>query len=461
MKHCLIVDDEPDIRTLVALFMKREGVDTLQSPTLAEARDQLERHGADIDLCLVDMRLPDGNGLDLVDELHVSMPDLPVAVITAHGQVEAAVRALKAGAFDFINKPIEQDTLRRLLRDARNLRPLAGETSDPSGGQASKATRRPPLEDANSPLTGRSRPMQQLREMIGRLARSQAPIFIQGESGTGKELVAREIHRHSSRAGGLFVPVNCGAIPGELIESELFGHHKGAFTGASRDKPGLFRAAEGGTLFLDEIAELPLNLQVSLLRVLQERRVRPVGSTTEIPVDVRIVSASHQDLNQAVREGCFRQDLFFRLNVIGLRVPPLRERLDDLPELAESIVARLAERDARPVPVLDAQVIQRLATQAFPGNVRELENLLERAMALTDGDRITAEAVSVDPMMAGEDDGSSSTLGACPGFIPESDEQREIIHALQQTRWNRSEAARQLGLTLRQLRYRLQKWGVE
>ncbi len=461
MDQCLIVDDEPDIRTLVALFMKREGVDTLQAATLAEARQQLDRHAGRIDLCLADMRLPDGDGLDLVDELHVSMPDLPVAVITAHGQVEAAVRALKAGAFDFINKPIEQDTLRRLLRDARNLQPPDSSPSDPSAGQPNRSGRQAPLPDVDSPLTGRSRPMQHLREMIGRLARSQAPIFIQGESGTGKELVAREIHRHSSRAGGPFVPVNCGAIPGELIESELFGHHKGAFTGASSDKPGLFRAAEGGTLFLDEIAELPLSLQVSLLRVLQERRVRPVGSTTEVPVDVRIVSASHQDLNQAVREGRFRQDLFFRLNVIGLRVPPLRERLDDLPELAESIVARLAERDARPVPAIDPPVIQRLATQAFPGNVRELENLLERAMALTDGDRITAEVVAVDPMMSGEDDGGSSVLAACPGFIPENDEQREIIHALQQTHWNRSEAARQLGLTLRQLRYRLQKWGVE
>ena len=447
MAYCLIVDDEPDIRTLVALFMKREGVTTLEAADLAEAREQLASND-EIDLCLADMRLPDGNGLDLVDEIRAQRPQLPVAVITAHGQVEAAVRALKAGAFDFINKPIEQDTLRRLLRDARNLQPAS------AGPEAS------PRDEEESPLIGQSRAMQQLREMIGRLARSQAPIFIQGESGTGKELVAREIHNHSSRAPGPFVPVNCGAIPGELIESELFGHHKGAFTGASRDKPGLFRAAEGGTLFLDEIAELPLPLQVSLLRVLQERRVRPVGGTEEVPVDVRIVSASHQDLNQAVAEGRFRQDLFFRLNVIGLRVPPLRERLDDLPALATAIVARLARRDERPVPAIEPSVFQALASQAFPGNVRELENLLERAMALTDGDHITVEAVSPNPMMTGEED-TASALGACPGFIPETDEQREVLTALQHTRWNRSEAARRLGMTLRQLRYRLQKWGVD
>jgi len=450
MAYCLIVDDEPDIRTLVALFMKREGVTTLEAADLGEAREQLAAND-DIDLCLADMRLPDGNGLDLVDEIREQRPELPVAVITAHGQVEAAVRALKAGAFDFINKPIEQDTLRRLLRDARNLQPSATAAANETAHTSASG---------DSPLIGHSRAMQQLREMIGRLARSQAPIFIQGESGTGKELVARDIHNHSSRAPGPFVPVNCGAIPGELIESELFGHHKGAFTGANRDKPGLFRAAEGGTLFLDEIAELPLALQVSLLRVLQERRVRPVGGTEEVPVDVRIVSASHQDLNQAVAEGRFRQDLFFRLNVIGLRVPPLRERLDDLPSLATAIVARLAARDARPVPGIDPEVLQALAGQPFPGNVRELENLLERAMALTDGDRITVEAVSPDPMMAGGED-TASGLGACPGFLPETDEQREVLAALQQTRWNRSEAARRLGMTLRQLRYRLQKWGVD
>ncbi len=456
MGSCLIVDDEPDIRTLVALFMKREGVPTLEAATLAEAREQLEAHSDDIDLCLADMRLPDGNGLDLVDEIRTSRPQLPVAVITAHGQVEAAVRALKAGAFDFINKPIEQDTLRRLLRDARNLQPSSEEAATSPTTPESTST-----DAGESPLIGRSKAMRQMREMIGKLARSQAPIFVQGESGTGKELVAREIHSHSSRAKGPFVPVNCGAIPDELIESELFGHQKGAFTGATRDKPGLFRSAEGGTLFLDEIAELPLNLQVSLLRVLQERRVRPVGATQEVPVDVRIVSASHQDLNQAVAEGRFRQDLFFRLNVIGLRVPPLRERLDDLPELAEAIVARLAARDGRPVPDIDPEVVHWLAGQSFPGNVRELENLLERAMALTDSDRITVEAASPDPMLAGGDETPTTTLAACPGFIPENDEQREVVMALQQTRWNRSEAARQLGMTLRQLRYRLQKWGVE
>ncbi|MFP4252044.1 MAG: sigma-54-dependent transcriptional regulator [Guyparkeria sp.] len=449
MAYCLIVDDEPDIRTLVTLFMKREGVPTLEAADLAEARGHLDRQGDEIDLCLTDMRLPDGDGLDLVDEIRQRRPDLPVAVITAHGQVEAAVRALKAGAFDFINKPIEQVTLRRLLRDARNLQP---NRSDPT------ATGEP--DSGGSSLIGQSRAMRGLREMIGRLARSQAPIFIQGESGTGKELVAREVHAHSSRAGGPFVPVNCGAIPGELIESELFGHHKGSFTGATRDKPGLFRAAEGGTLFLDEIAELPLTLQVSLLRVLQERRVRPVGGTEELPIDVRIVSASHQDLQQAVIDGRFRQDLFFRLNVIGLRVPPLRERLDDLPALATAIVARLAARDARPVPSIDPAVFQTLAAQPFPGNVRELENLMERAMALTDGDEITVEAVAPHPMMTGEEE-PASALAACPGFIPETDEQRDVLAALQQTHWNRSEAARQMGMTLRQLRYRLQKWGVE
>lgn len=487
MTACLIVDDELDIRTLIALSLRREGVTCHLAADLASARAQLAELGHTLSFCLTDMRLPDGDGLDLLDEIRQRFPDLPVAVITAHGQVDAAVRALKAGAFDFVSKPIEQLVLKRLLRDALKARTLDSATDgarlDAEGVSATHQETAPADGQpdvgmnaaAKSPLIGQSRAMQMLRETIAKVARSQAPVFICGESGTGKELVARQIHELSGRADGPFIPVNCGAIPAELIESELFGHRKGAFTGAHQAHEGLFRAAEGGSLFLDEVADLPLGLQVKLLRAIQERKVRPVGELTEVPIDVRIISASHQDLNAAVRDGRFRHDLFYRLNVIELRVPPLRARLEDLPELCAHILGKLAEREHRRPPHLTADALHWLAQQSFEGNVRALENLLERAIALTDSDLLGVAALTdfpdtgaltpaIDQSNAHLDTsgGVKSTWGAAPPTSAlEAEEQRQVLSALETTRWNRSEAARRLGLSLRQLRYRLAKWGVE
>lgn len=493
MTACLIVDDELDIRTLIALSLRREGVTCHLAADLTSARAQLAELGHTLSFCLTDMRLPDGDGLDLLDEIRQQFPDLPVAVITAHGQVDAAVRALKAGAFDFVSKPIEQLVLKRLLRDALKARTrdsaLDGVTLDAEGVSETQQETAPadgqPVVGMNtaveeqgvdrSPLIGQSRAMQLLRETIAKVARSQAPVFICGESGTGKELVARQIHTLSGRSDGPFVPVNCGAIPAELIESELFGHKKGAFTGAHQSHEGLFRAAEGGSLFLDEVADLPLGLQVKLLRAIQERKVRPVGEQAEVPIDVRIISASHQDLNAAVRDGRFRHDLFYRLNVIELRVPPLRARLEDIPALCAHILGKLAEREHRRPPRLTADALHWLAQQYFEGNVRALENLLERAIALTDGDLLGISALSDFPD-AGAYTPSADQSGvhlenaasvkltwgaATPSSALEAEEQRQVLSALETTRWNRSEAARRLGLSLRQLRYRLSKWGVE
>ncbi len=464
MTACLIVDDEIDIRTLIALALKREGVACHLAADLAQARQLLAEHGAGLSFCLTDMRLPDGDGLDLLDEIRTRWPNLPVAVITAHGQVDAAVRALKAGAFDFVSKPIEHAVLKRLVRDAQNLStPSANSLAEPTPTAARPRIADKTTPEPDSPLIGQSTAMHTLRSTIEKLARSQAPIFVCGESGTGKELVAREIHQRSARAKGPFVAVNCGAIPAELIESELFGHKKGAFTGAHQSHEGLFRAAEGGVLFLDEVADLPLGLQVKLLRAIQERKVRPVGESAEVPIDVRIISASHQDLNQAVAEGKFRQDLFFRLNVIELRVPALRARLDDLPLLCRHILGKLCLREQRPVPTLSADALAWLSQQPFPGNVRELENRLERALALTDHAEITLTELDGDALTS---PGTTSLFSPTHTLNPVSDpaeaeEQRQVLNALAQTRWNRSEAARSLGLTLRQLRYRLSKWGIE
>lgn len=484
MTACLIVDDELDIRTLVALSLRREGITCHLAADLASARAQLAELGHTLSFCLTDMRLPDGDGLDLLDEIRQRFPDMPVAVITAHGQVDAAVRALKAGAFDFVSKPIEQLVLKRLLRDALKARTLdsapVGATRDTEGTSATQqetaaadgepaAGMNAVVEEqgvAKSPLIGPSRAMQALRETIAKVARSQAPVFICGESGTGKELVARQIHALSGRADGPFIPVNCGAIPAELIESELFGHKKGAFTGAHQAHEGLFRAAEGGSLFLDEVADLPLGLQVKLLRAIQERKVRPVGEYAEVPIDVRIISASHQDLNAAVRDGHFRHDLFYRLNVIELRVPPLRARLDDLPALCAHILGKLAKREHRQPPRLTAEALNWLAQQSFEGNVRGLENLLERTIALTDDDVLGMSALTDFPNAAANPPPVEAPIAAAWGAAPpssalEAEEQRQVLSALESTRWNRSEAARRLGLSLRQLRYRLSKWGVE
>ncbi|MGN6111497.1 MAG: sigma-54-dependent transcriptional regulator, partial [Luteimonas sp.] len=370
--NALIVDDEHDIRELLVLTLGRMGLRTDTAANLAQARTQLARNR--YDLCLTDMRLPDGSGIDLVAEIAASHPDTPTAMITAYGNVEAAVEALKAGAFDFVSKPVDIHVLRRLVSHALDL------------GQRRREA--PPVL---ARLHGDSAAMQALRATVAKVARSQAPVAIAGESGVGKELVARTIHAEGGRAKGPFVPVNCGAIPAELMESEFFGHKKGSFTGAHADKAGLFQAADGGTLFLDEIAELPLPMQVKLLRAIQEKSVRPVGAHGEVPVDVRILSATHKDLGALVADGSFRHDLYYRINVIGLRVPPLRERREDLPQLAADILTRLSKDQGRAAPArLGDDALAARRAYPFPGNVREREHILERARARADGDAIAA-----------------------------------------------------------------------
>ena len=451
----LIVDDEHDIRELLVLTLGRMGLRTDTAANLASARQLLGT--SDYDLCLTDMRLPDGSGLELVNEISARFPDTPVAMITAYGNVEAAVEALKAGAFDFVSKPVDVHMLRGLVRQALDL---------------AQNREQQPQEEA-SRLFGESEAMITLRRTIAKVARSQAPVHISGESGTGKELVARTIHAQGARAAGPFVPVNCGAIPNELMESEFFGHRKGSFTGAHADKPGLFQSAHDGTLFLDEVAELPLSMQVKLLRAIQEKKVRPVGAQAEVDVDVRILSATHKDLAALVEEGSFRHDLYYRINVIGLHVPPLRERTGDLPLLSTAILQRLAPAMDRSVPQLSPEASRALEEYGFPGNVRELENILERAMALADGDVIqvddlqlprheprpasTAPDHGVDPSRISPYDTASSAL---PSYIEEI-ERAAIQQALQENRYNKTRTAAALGITFRALRYKLKKLGID
>ncbi|MGV8942461.1 MAG: sigma-54-dependent transcriptional regulator, partial [Lysobacter sp.] len=383
-RSALVVDDERDIRELLVMTLGRMGLRCDTASSLSDARAQLARNK--YDLCLTDMRLPDGSGIDLIAEITQKYPDTPVAMITAFGNVDAAVEALKAGAFDFVAKPVELSVLRDLVRHALELNEKPAIVRSPD----TLATR----------LYGESPAMAQLRQTIGKVARSQAPVYIGGESGVGKELVARTIHAEGGRANAAFVPVNCGAIPTELMESEFFGHKKGSFTGAHADKPGLFQSADGGTLFLDEVAELPLAMQVKLLRAIQEKSIKPVGANAEIVVDVRILSATHKNLAAMVADGRFRQDLYYRINVIELRVPPLRERLEDLPGLCGKILQRLAADLDRPAPSLAGDAVDALSRHAFPGNVRELENILERAMALADSDHLDAHDLGLPPPMA-------------------------------------------------------------
>jgi two-component system response regulator PilR (NtrC family) len=446
----LIVDDEPDIRELIALTLQRMGVRCDAAADIAEARRLLaERSYA---VCLTDMRLPDGNGLDLVAHIQQCHPQVPVAVITAHGNMESAIQALKCGAFDFVSKPVDINVLRNLVGSAVNL---------------SEAPAAP-----KHALIGVSAALAAVREKIAKLARSQAPVYISGESGTGKELVARLIHESGPRASGPFVPVNCGAIPAELIESELFGHKRGSFTGAVTDKDGLFQAAHGGTLFLDEIAELPLHMQVMLLRAIQEKAVRPVGAQREVPVDCRILSATHKDLAVLAALGRFRQDLYYRINVIDLQVPPLRERPEDIGPLTIHFLNRLAQEYRQPVPEIDTDACATLERYPFPGNVRELENILERALTLCEDHRIrvadlhlpapSAPAERLEPPTVA----TSAEVSATPDngeLQPYLDkvERRRIRAALERTRWNRTAAARDLGITLRALRYRMEKLGLE
>jgi two-component system, NtrC family, response regulator PilR len=440
--HVLIVDDEADLRELVEITLSRMGIRSTPAATLGEARARLAESA--FDLCITDMRLPDGNGISLVHHIQDAHPQVPVAVITAYGNAQAAVESLKAGAFDFVSKPIDLAVLRKLVDAALKL-----------------GLR--PATDTEGPLLGESAGMVALRGMIERLARSQAPVHIAGESGSGKELVARLIHARGPRAGGPFVPVNCGAIPNELMESEFFGHLKGSFTGAARDKAGLFQAAENGTLFLDEVADLPLHMQVKLLRALQERAVRPVGAEKEVPVNVRIISATHRDLAALAAQGAFRQDLYYRLNVIEVRVPPLRERREDIPLLARSILERLArDNNLKGVPELEEAAIARLQAYDFPGNVRELENILERAVTLSDGRHITAAELQLRRRAdiaegAGEADTDRTPLEQHVEEI----EKRAIREALQRTAGNKTRAAALLGMSFRQLRYKVKKLGID
>ncbi|HXW74996.1 MAG TPA: sigma-54 dependent transcriptional regulator [Steroidobacteraceae bacterium] len=448
----LVVDDEPDLLELVSLTLSRMNLRTRTAGDLSSARRLLKAEH--FELCLTDMRLPDGDGLDLVAWIQEHRATLPVAVITAHGNVESAVRALKLGAFDFVSKPLDLGVLRKLVGSAIKL----GTAID----EQTAATLRGPR------LLGGSAAMEQLREMIGRVARSQAPVHICGESGTGKELVARMIHESGARREGPFVAVNCGAIPTELMESELFGHKRGSFTGAVADKKGLVQSAEGGTLFLDEVADLPLHMQVKLLRVVQEKTVRPVGEAREERVDVRILSATHKNLADLVAHGLFREDLYYRINVIELRVPALRERSGDILEIAEAILQRLARRANVPAPEISREAVATLEVYSFPGNVRELENVLERAVTLSNGAQITPEHIRLRTATrpAASEAAATAPVSALAentalGNQLESIEREAIIKALEKTRYNKTAAAKLLGMSFRALRYRIKKLGIE
>jgi len=454
----LIVDDEPDIRELLEITLSRMGKETISAENITTATSMLAEH--DVDLCLTDMKLPDGNGIDLVKHINSDYPDLPVAMITAHGNMESAIEALKAGAFDFISKPVDLKTLRHLIDTALKLPHHNAE--EPSSDE---------LE-----LLGGSKAMQDTRSKIAKLARSQAPVYISGESGVGKELVARLIHNKGPRMDKPFIPVNCGAIPNELMESEFFGHKKGSFTGAMNDKQGLFQAADGGTLFLDEVADLPLQMQVKLLRAIQEKAIRPIGGNDEIPINVRILSATHKDLANLVTANQFRQDLFYRINVIELKVPSLRERTEDIPVLVNHFLKLIATEWRVDIPELDQQAMQALMNYSFPGNVRELENILERAMTLCEKDKVTAEDLSLpdENSIAELDeitevtrdiniDDPALSIDESFSLDPalENTQREAITQALEKTRYNKTAAAKLLGITFRQLRYRIKKLGIE
>jgi len=441
-KKVLIVDDEADICELIEITLMRMDIASQSALNLTDAKQLLSSEH--FDLCLTDMRLPDGNGIELVEHVQQNYSSLPIAVITAHGNMESAVKALKAGAFDFVSKPVDLQILRNLVSAA---------TSMPEKTEQKKT-------DKNQiSITGKSDAVKILLKNITKLARNQAPVFIHGESGSGKERVARMIHQQGSRNKGPFVPVNCGAISAELMDSEFFGHLKGSFTGAHSDKQGLFEAANGGTLFLDEIAELPLNMQVKLLRVIQEKAVRPVGAAQENPVDVRVLSASHKNLVKLVADGAFREDLYYRINVIELTIPSLRERKEDIPLFIEQLLDNLAEKMGVEIPTIDADAVTALQNYHFPGNVRELENILERAIALSDNNSISTQDLHLKPITSNET--TATELPAVDPMDLAGQERQSIMQALEQTRWNKTAAAKLLGLSLRQLRYRLQKLEIE
>ncbi|HPT50971.1 MAG TPA: sigma-54 dependent transcriptional regulator [Accumulibacter sp.] len=443
MPRVLIVDDETDIRELLDLTVARMGLSADCAANATEARQFLGQHR--YQLCLTDMRLPDGDGLEIVRLISERHGETPVAVITAFGSAQNAVAALKAGAFDYLTKPISLDHLRSLINSALNLPHQPGSTDSK------------PSAEAGAQLIGQSAAIDHVRRMIDKLARSQAPVYISGESGTGKELAARLIHDRSARRAAPFVPVNCGAIPENLMESEFFGYRKGAFTGADGDRDGFFQAAKGGTLFLDEVADLPLVMQVKLLRAIQEKKVRKVGSPTEEAVDVRIISATHRDLKECVDARTFRQDLYYRLNVIELRMPPLRERHEDVEPLIVALLQRIG--GSRP-PRLDSAALRALTAYSFPGNVRELENILERATALCANDTVSLDDLhlAADELVAQSGGGrGGETLDDYINRI----EKQAILDALNKTAFNRTAAARLLGVSFRSLRYRIERLGIE
>jgi two-component system, NtrC family, response regulator PilR len=464
-KHALIIDDEPDIRELLEITLGRMQIDTKGAASIGEAKTFLSQHS--FDLCLTDMHLPDGNGLELVEFIQQYHPGLPVAVITAHGSIDTAIDSMKAGAFDFISKPVNLATLRKLVNTAID----AGQLPAPAESKLSR-------------IIGESKAIKDLIRSIQKLARSQAPIYISGESGSGKELVARSIHNLGPRENKPFVAVNCGAIPKELMEGEFFGHKKGSFTGAHLDKAGLFQAAEGGTLFFDEVADLPLDMQVKLLRAIQEKTIRPIGAAEEISTDIRILSATHKNLEQEVKEGRFREDLFYRLNVIQLIVPPLRARREDIGLLTEHLLKKLSSAINLPVPILTPEARALLESYHFPGNIRELENILERAFTLCEGDIIDSNDLQLKdqepqhktqtspnmPPSGGNATRTENHIIDYPARCAEypsidgylQDVEREILcNALEQAKWNKTLAAKQLGITFRSLRYRLQKLGLD
>lgn len=450
-KRALIVDDEPDIRELLSMTLKQMGLETVTAAKLSKAKKLLESEH--FDLCLTDMKMPDGNGLELVEYVQLSLPQLPIAMITAYGNMTIAVDALKKGAFDFISKPIELMRLRNIVESALKLE------TEPQATSSQKTS-------TSTELIGASPAMEKLKQQIRRVARSQAPIFISGESGSGKELVARAIHQLGPRKSGPFIPVNCGAIPTELMESEFFGHKKGSFTGAHQDKQGLFLAANGGTLLLDEVADLPIAMQVKLLRAIQEKSIRAVGSEEEISVDVRILSATHKNLAKEVQSHQFRQDLFYRINVIELPVPSLRQRAEDIPLLANKFLAQFSEEADLPILQLSEEALDALKQHHFPGNIRELENTLERAFTLCQSTTITTEDLQL-PMVTQQP--RETSYNASPpenmqGSIDEhlaSIEKELLLNALEQNRWNKTAAAKALGISFRQMRYKLQKFGLE
>jgi len=430
----LIIDDEPDIRELLQITLQRMQINSHCAENLATARSLLSKY--QFDLCLTDMKLPDGDGVEFVNELQTNFPQIPIAVISAHGSMDSAIQALKYGAFDFLTKPIDLNSLRSVVQSALNIKPK----------QAS----------AKPSIIGESQVIQNLRAMIEKVARSQAPIYISGESGTGKELAAHMIHDFGPRSDKPFIPINCGAIPNDLMESEFFGHKKGSFTGALADKEGLFQAADGGTLFLDEIAELPQHMQVKLLRAIQEKVIRPVGSQSEHRVDVRILSATNCDLSEQANQGLFRQDLLYRINVIELKIPPLRERAEDIPVLINHILEKMALDSGNEKAKVSNEAEILMRSYYFPGNIRELENILERAVTLCSDNLIEKEDIKL-PELSQKEKSNDTALDSMLDDI----EKQKIVEALEKTRWNKTAAAKLLGISFRALRYRLEKLGLD